>query len=319
VQDWVSPSPATIRSKIMLETISEMVADREFWYQQVLVKIRHQGEQEWAFTFAGSDSASVVHEVARREVDFAAINPSTALTMAFLGKGPFAQPMPVRTVTVIPSRDWFGFAVTEASGITSLADVKARQYPLRVSLRGQMDHTVHVYTDAVFNAYGFSRDDILRWGGSISYDPYLPYRDERIGKVKSGEVEAVFDESVRQFIPKAIPLGMRFLSLDEPVLQAIEKLGFRRSVMPKSRFPDLPADVLTIDYSGWPIYTHADVPDDLVYAYCRAMDARKDRIPWQQPGPLPLDRMCRDTPEGPLDVPLHPGAERYWREVGYLA
>jgi TRAP-type uncharacterized transport system substrate-binding protein len=131
-------------------------------------------------------------------------------------------------------------------------------------------------------------------------------------------VEAVFDESVRQFIPKAIPLGMRFLSLDEPVLQEIETLGFRRSVMPKSRFPDLPTDVLTIDYSGWPVYTHADVPDDLVYAYCRAMDARKDRIPWQQPGPLPLDRMCRDTPEGPLDVPLHAGAERYWREVGYL-
>jgi TRAP-type uncharacterized transport system substrate-binding protein len=29
--------------------------------------------------------------------------------------------------------------------------------------------------------------------------------------------------------------------------------------------------------------------------------------------------MCRDTPEGPLDVPLHPGAERYWREAGYLS
>ena len=28
--------------------------------------------------------------------------------------------------------------------------------------------------------------------------------------------------------------------------------------------------------------------------------------------------LCKDTLDGPLDVPLHPGAERYWREAGYL-
>jgi hypothetical protein len=34
----------------------------------------------------------------------------------------------------------------------------------------------------------------------------------------------------------------------------------------------------------------------------------------QQPGPLLLDRMCIDVP----DVPLHPAAQRFWRECGYL-
>ena len=40
-------------------------------------------------------------------------------------------------------------------------------------------------------------------------------------------------------------------------------------------------------------------------------------IPWEGVGPLPLDRMSVDTREGPLDVPLHPAAEAYWRERGY--
>jgi len=26
----------------------------------------------------------------------------------------------------------------------------------------------------------------------------------------------------------------------------------------------------------------------------------------------------RDTPEGHLEVPLHPAAERFWRERGYI-
>ena len=34
--------------------------------------------------------------------------------------------------------------------------------------------------------------------------------------------------------------------------------------------------------------------------------------------PLPLAQMVRDTPEGHLEVPLHPAAERFWRECGYL-
>jgi TRAP-type uncharacterized transport system substrate-binding protein len=312
-------TPATTRSQLILETVSEMVAPRQFWQRQVLVKLRHPGDERWTFTFAASDSAETIHEVVRREVDIAIINPSGVLTMAYLGKGPFSAPAPLRAITVIPSRDWLGFAVTEASGIASLADIKARRYPLRVSLRGQMDHTVHLYTDALFNAYGFSRDEILKWGGQISYDPYLPYRDERLNKVRNGEVDAIFDEAARQFIPKAVGLGMRFCSLDEPVIEEMARLGFRRSVLTKQSFPDLPADLLTLDYSGWPVYTHLAVPEDLIYAFCQSLDARKANIAWQEHGPLPLDQMCRDTLDGPLDVPLHPGAERYWREAGYLS
>lgn len=33
---------------------------------------------------------------------------------------------------------------------------------------------------------------------------------------------------------------------------------------------------------------------------------------------LPLDRMCRDLPDAPMGVPLHPAAERFWRAQGYL-
>ena len=58
--------------------------------------------------------------------------------------------------------------------------------------------------------------------------------------------------------------------------------------------------------------------DDFIYGFCRALDTRKANVAWQKPEPLPLADMCRDTEEGPLRVPLHPAAERFWRERGYM-
>jgi TRAP-type uncharacterized transport system substrate-binding protein len=89
-------------------------------------------------------------------------------------------------------------------------------------------------------------------------------------------------------------------------------------VLPKAHHPKLESDLPTLDFSGFAVYTHANVPDSIVTAVCAALEARKENIIWEEPGPLPLEQMCRDTPSGPLDIPLHPAAERFWRERGYL-
>ena len=65
------------------------------------------------------------------------------------------------------------------------------------------------------------------------------------------------------------------------------------------------------------MYVRNDAPDDLVTAICAGLDLRRDAIPWEGYGPLPVADLCRDTPDGPLDVALHPAAERYWQGLGY--
>jgi len=108
------------------------------------------------------------------------------------------------------------------------------------------------------------------------------------------------------------------LPFDEPMLAKLEAIGLRRAIIPKSRYPNLPEDVPTLDFSGFAVYTHADVADEVVTSICAALEARKERIGWQEPGPLPLDQMCRDTAAAPLAIPLHPAAEKFWRGRGYL-
>jgi TRAP-type uncharacterized transport system substrate-binding protein len=307
-----------MRSHLVLEVASELV-DRDDWpYRQVQIKLKEQGARAWPVTLFGSDTAGVIEQVARGEVQVAIINPAGPLALALRGRGPFTKPIAVRAITVIPSFDQLAFAVTEASGLKSLTDIRERRFPLRVSLRGQMDHSVHLIVNEVLSAAGFSLEDVVSWGGGVRYDAGLPKSPTRLGAVQRGEVDAIFDEAVHSWLNLALASGMRILPLGESLLDRLEDLGLRRGVLSRRRYPKLNNDVSTLDFSGFPVYTHADVPESLVTSICSALEARKGSILWEGEGSLPLDRMCRDTPEGPLNIPLHPAAERFWRERGYL-
>ena len=61
-----------------------------------------------------------------------------------------------------------------------------------------------------------------------------------------------------------------------------------------------------------------EADDDLVTQICAGLVARHARIPWEEPGDLPVERMAREAPDTPQTVPLHPAAERFWRSRGYL-
>jgi TRAP-type uncharacterized transport system substrate-binding protein len=174
--------------------------------------------------------------------------------------------------------------------------------------------------DDIAAAAGFSMADIVAWGGDVRKEDVLPPfpRREKFQKFARGEIDAIFDEAANTWVAEALDAGATILPLSEVTVRKLEAMGYRRGVILKSDYPKLPADVLTIDFSGWPIFVHAETPDDLVKRICAALEARKHLIPWQGEGPLPLDRMCRETPETPQLVPLHPAAETFWRRRGYL-
>ena len=311
---------STIRARLVLEAASEMVGWNDWTERQTRLTLREQGADSRPFSLFGGASPDMIPEVARGDLDVAMLNPGVLLTMAYRGIGPFTEPQPLRAIGVIPSYDQLAFAVAESTGLASLEEVRERRFPLRVSVRGAHDPSVRLLVNQVLAGVGFSLEEIVAWGGEVIYDQPLPNAPSRIGAVERGESDAIFDEAIAVWADRVTGLGMRFLPLGDEHLRRMESVGFRRGVVEKARFPNLPADVPTIDFSGWPLYTHASAPDRAIRSFCAALEARKDRIPWEPTGlePLPLDRMCHDSVEGPLDVPLHPAAEQFWREQGYL-
>jgi TRAP-type uncharacterized transport system substrate-binding protein len=308
----------TIRSRLVLEVAAGMIEQEGWPNRQARVSLRPQGAEEWAVNMIASDGPAALDMVARGEMQLAISNPAMYLALAARGTGPYKTAIPLRAITVIPSPDQLAFAVTEKTGLQSLHEIRERRMPLRVSVRGQRDHALHPITHEVLKAAGFSLDDIVSWGGQVRYDDGLPSRDNRFGAMQRGEVDMIIDEAVRGWANAALDAGMRILPLDDSVLAKMEALGLRRGVMPVARYPKLGNDLPTLDFSGFAVYTHADVPDAVITSICAALEARKERIGWQEPGPLPVESGCRDTDDGPLVIPLHPAAERFWRGRGYL-
>ena len=313
-------TPAIERSRLMLETVSELVGANEWRDKQVMIYMRPQGDEKWRTRFYASDGPDSIDMVVSGEADIAICNPGGVLGMAAKGRGPYKKPLPLRSIMVMPQFDQLGFAVHPKTGLKTLGDLKRTKYPLRVSLRGQPDHSVHLITNHVLSAFGMTLDDIKSWGGKVVYTEGMPNGPDRLGAVARGELDAVWDEALPRFAAEAIKLGMKFLPVDEPQLKALEADGLMRAAITDKEYPGLGPDVWSVDFSGWPVFCLASAPDEMIYKFCAAMDARRARIPWEDGNgqPLPLEKLCKDSKEGPLYLPLHPAAERYWRERGYL-
>src|SRR6266513_2305498 len=228
--------PHTTRSRLMIEVASELVNRKDFPYLQARISLREQGADEWPLTLFASDSPATIQEVASGKVQFAIINPSMILKMAALGSVPFKEPLALRAIAVLPSSDQMVFAVARETGLMSFTDIRERRFPLKVSLRGQRDHSLHVIIKHVLDAAGFSLDDIVSWGGEVRYDAGMAYGANRIGALQRGEIDGIFDEGASAWGNMALELGMTFLSLDEVILQRLESVGLRRGVMERKLF-----------------------------------------------------------------------------------
>jgi TRAP-type uncharacterized transport system substrate-binding protein len=261
-------------------------------------------------------SPRLAYDVARGELDLAIMNPSALLTQAYRGVGMFSEPLPVRAIANYPSWDRFVLAVHPRTRIGSLADLKERRAPLRLSTRQDPAHATRILTDQLLRLYDLTLGDLEAWGGSLQMVT-RPGERSRIEGVQDGTIDAVFDEGIGTWIETALAAGFVLLTLEEPILRQMQTIGWRKVVLPAGRYAGLTADHVCLDFGGWPLYTHASLPEEQAYLICSALQERAELIPWDQRAFTGLNQLGQDTEATPIDVPFHPGAEGWYREHGY--
>ena len=260
-------------------------------------------------------SPIVAHAVCRNELEAAMINPSGLLTQAYRGTGLFSEALPVRILATYPSLDQFVYAIHPRTGLKSLGEIKEKKYPLRLSIREDATHSTRVLLDQTLAAYGMTLKDIESWGGSLQLNGG-PGDARRMKAIADGTVDAVFDEGLVLWLNAALDSGMQLVTLEDSTFKHLTDLGWRKYTIKPGRYKSLKQEHTCIDYSGWPLYTRASLPDDDAYKICDAIMARKDLIYWED-SYTGVGQLGEETDATPRDVPLHPGAEKWYREHGF--
>ena len=257
-------------------------------------------------------SAILAQEVVAGGLEAAFVNPSALLAQAYRGVGLFHASLPVRILAVYPSWDRFVFMVHPRTGIRSLRDIKEKRYPLRVSVREDPTHSTLVLIDQASALHGFKLRDVESWGGKLVVCG-SPFDTRRMEPLRRGELDAIFDEGIKTWLNEALACGLLPIALAPSEFEQLGLLGWRRVLLPKARFSHLSEDIDALDFSGWPIYSSASLPDETAYDICGAIAARTQEIPWEAGTNGNALQMGRESEETPMDVPLHPGAERWYR------
>lgn len=272
----------------------------------------------WRDSVLGGTGPAIL--VGRKQYDFGFGNPVGLARMAYLGRGFYKQKIPLRAIGVFPTWDRLIFAVRKDSGIESIEDIKKQRYPVRISTRrrGKLQTTLYAIEE-VLKAYGMSLRDIERWGGKVMEAP-SPSSEERKKAIHTGKADAVFDEGVKSWGKLALDAGMNFLPVNDDAARHMEKIGFPSALLTRKHYPKMERDIQTIDFSGWTFFCHADLPAQIAYNMAKAVDLCHKEIPVDHfdKRPMTMREFCRGGEAGQLNIPLHPGAKRYFHERGYL-
>jgi len=260
----------------------------------------------------GQDGANAVR-VERGGAELGMLHASIALA-ALDGTFPFEERQPdLRAVMLIYGDAPFHFIVDRRAGLESFEQLAAEARPLRISVntRGSL---MELATRTALEAYGVTYESIQEAGGRILFYPLTPsYEAMQRGRVDA--IGVTVQVPSRHAVDASRALELDILSLsEEAVAYANRRLGTDGASIPRGAYPFLNHDVDT--FAGRVILvTNRRVPDAQVYEITRVLHERLDHL---RRAHRSLDALTLSSMPSVGGVPLHAGAERFYRERGAL-
>ena len=197
------------------------------------------------------------------------------------------------------------------SPIKSVKDIAT--YPCRNVMVVSKLGATYQWVGKIFEAYGSSFEDLKKRGGSLAYVNYTG----GVNLMKDGQCDILL---IHTTIPGSIILdidsnpGVRFLEMEPEMIQKLCKMipGFVPITVPGGIYRNMPKDYKTIGvyFHG---FTHKDVSEELIYEATKVFwNHEKD---FQEIGSW-AKTIRQETALRAVNIPIHPGAARYYKEIG---
>jgi hypothetical protein len=167
----------------------------------------------------------------------------------------------------------------------------------------------------VLRASGMSYNDLKAWGGTTTHVGYNVIVDA----FKDGRADVLF-AVVTPKHPSVSEIAndgnVKFLGLDPDIIKALLPLGYVQATMPADTFKGQSEPVVTV---GFPtvLITNKDLPEPVAYTITKTVLDNKEALVRGHAGLSEFDPKTAWQPDK-VGIPLHPGAERAYREKGWM-
>lgn len=189
------------------------------------------------------------------------------------------------------------------AGIASLADMKGKSLSVGAAKSG-----TELNARAIFAAAGMSYEDLAK-------TEYLPFA-ESVELMKNRQLNATLQSAglgVSSIKDLATSVEIQVVAVPEEV---VTKLGapYIAATIPAGTYKGQDADVPTVAVVNF-LITHSDVSDETAYQMTKQLF---ENLPEMEAAHNAASQIKLENALTGMPVPLHPGAERYYKEKGLL-
>jgi uncharacterized protein len=235
-----------------------------------------------------------------------AISLGDSLSDAWKGNEEAGFKAPLKKLRTIAALypNYIHFVANAESGIKTLADIKGK----RISVGAPKSGT-ELNVREILKAAGISYKDFAKV-------EYLSYA-ESVELMKNKQLDVTLLSSglgVAALRDLATSQKVNFLTIPPEIVAKINDPAFQVGVIPAKTYEGQEADVTTISVQNY-LVTHEGVSTNTVYLMTKSMFENLDQMiaAHSAAKAIKKENAAKNPP-----APLHPGAEKYYREVGLL-
>src|SRR3954467_10171267 len=276
-----------------------------------------------AVSFKPNSPGGGVLAIAQKQADFTATATGTEIRLALEGKDPYKAPLKGQFsyVMMLYDNQFMHFVMTkewaDANGIRSWADIAAKKPKMRLAInRPDNPQTTIGGPYEAMKAYGFTIDDIQKWGGSF----VLGNSQIGLDAITDGKADLFMNaRNLGDSLIKDIASKRELLWIDGDMAhfeKAAATFHNKADMVPKGTYPFMEKDYPTVRM--WvSLLAGAHVPDEVVYKYVKAIAENEARVQ-SIGGSLKTSFTVAKMATNPASLPYHPGALRYYKEKGLV-
>jgi len=216
----------------------------------------------------------------------------------------------LRLIARVDVANYVVMMVKASTGITDLRQIKEKRLPVRIIT------TESTGNMPILKYYGITKKEVESWGGSyVRFVGTMPEDPDAFDVVIMNNLYLGGAPEMRPYYLITAKYDMRFLAMPQDLRENIVKdVGGQLVNIPTALFRGVNAPVPSVGTSARAVYAKQDLSADFAYTIAKSLDENRELFRWTHV-PFTYDSRLV-TKLSP--VPLHSGAERYYREVGYL-